>query len=59
MRIEVWFNNGLFRAYPFVNKFSMEKTDTTLVFEFGPLEKHEAYINLNNVNFIEYMPEED
>lgn len=59
MRIEIWFNNELFRAYPFVDKYSIEKNDNELTFRFGPFTKHDAYVNLNNVNFMEYIPEED
>ena len=59
MRIEIWYNNGLFRAYPYVDKSSIEKIGEELTFKFGPLTKHDAYINLKNVNFIEKIPDED
>ena len=51
-RVEVWFNNGLFRAFPEVSSFKF--TDGRLEIIFG---KHNnlAMINLNNVNFYELM----
>lgn len=61
MRVEVWFNNGLFRGYPNVDKETMREDEDLreLIFEFGEPVKHQACINMNNVNFIEFMEEEN
>ena len=63
MRIEVWFNNGLFRAFPKVNEKSLDENDDgilnkVIAFEFGE-NKHKALISTRNVNFIEFMDEVD
>ena len=61
MRIEVWFNNGLFRAFPKVKKETLiaeDKNQRELTFVFGGGE-HEAVINMENVNFIEVMENEN
>ena len=60
MRIEVWFNNGLFRAFPKVNKETLKEEESLreVSFEFGE-NKHIAVINMQNVNFVELMDEVD
>ena len=50
MRVEVWFNNGLFRGYPSVDEETFKEDEPV---------KHKACINMNNVNFIEVMEEEN
>ena len=55
-RIEVWFNNGLFRAFPKVDMNSLERDGTHIEFLLGDSSpKHRAHLNLNNVNFLEIM----
>lgn len=56
-RIEVWFNNGLFRAYPNVVAETTRRVDNFMIFEFGADDnnRHVANINLDNVNFVEEM----
>ena len=56
LRIEVWFGNGEFRAFPNVIGESVEEEDGFLTFTFGhdvEGSPHEANINLDGVNFIE------
>lgn len=57
MRIEVWFKDGLFRAFPEVDSKTIEKKDGILTFNFGANRGndhcHVANINLENVNFFE------
>lgn len=54
-RMEIWFKDGLFRAFPYVKQDTVEiRDDGTLNFVFGNGE-HEAIINMSNVNFIEIM----
>ena len=55
-RVEVWFTNGLFRAYPNVETNTIKEEDGKLTFTFGE-HKHQAVINLDNVNFIEAFDE--
>lgn len=55
-RIEVWFTNGLFRAYPNVETNTIKEEDGKLTFTFGE-HKHQAVINIDNVNFIEAFDE--
>lgn len=59
IRVEVWYTNGLFRAYPKVDELSikMEEKDRFMSFTFGE-HNHSACINMDNVNFIEYMNED-
>ena len=57
-RIEIWFNNGLFRAYPKVVDYKFDDTDRRMAMTFGE-HKHTAFVNLENVNFIEVMDDED
>lgn len=53
-RVEIWFKDGLFRAFPYVIPDTVErKKDGSLYFKFG--NEHEAIINMSNVNFIEIM----
>ena len=54
-RIEIWFNNGLFRAFPNVQESTIRKDGEFLIFVFG--HDHVANINLSNVNFIEEFME--
>jgi len=60
MRIECWFTNGLFRAFPEVDPESLEEKEVeekeviAFIFKGG----HIANINKNNVNFIEIMEEQ-
>ena len=57
MRIEVWFADGLFRAFPNVKKDTYKVSDSGafIMFEFGG--GHIAKINLKKVNFMEEMEE--
>lgn len=53
-RVEIWFKDGLFRAFPYVKPGTVDKRkDGTLYFIFG--NNHEAIINMSNINFIEVM----
>ena len=53
-RVEIWFKDGLFRAFPYVKPGTVDRRkDDTLCFQFG--NEHEAIINMSNVNFIEIM----
>ena len=54
-RIEIWFNNGLFRAYPDVDQETINGDDSYLTFKFSG---NIALIELHNVNFIEFMYDE-
>lgn len=58
-RIEVTFNNGKFVAFPNVTKYEYGENNIIGI-KFGSVseeEQHEAYVNMNNVNFIEVMEE--
>lgn len=61
-RIEVWFKDGLFRAFPNVTMMHIRKDDNVLAIKFGGNEaegkaQHQASINLDAVNFFEIMDE--
>ena len=58
-RVEIWFNNGLFRAFPNVlgDTIYMDNKTGRMSFIFG--NDHEARIILSNVNFIEIMDIKD
>ena len=58
IRLEVWFNNGLFRAFPKVKPETIQNKEGFLVFIFGECS-NQANINLSNVNFIEQMNDVD
>lgn len=49
-RIEVWFTDGLFRAFPNVTECVMRDTYLHIIFAGG----HEANIYVDKVNFMEY-----
>lgn len=59
-RIEVAFNNGKFVAFPNVTKYEYGENNI-LHIKFGNVSENEeqpdAYVNMNNVNFIEIMEE--
>lgn len=55
-RIEVWFSNELFRAFPEVRPETL-RNDDPYVITFQFKGGHLAEINKSNVNFIEYMEE--
>lgn len=57
MRLEVWFSNGLFRAFPHVVVDTIETEESMVTFEFGESGTHSVYLNLDNVNFMERIPE--
>jgi len=59
MRFEVWFNNGLFRAFPNVDTNTIKRTNEYLSFIFGKNQDHRANINMNNVNFLEEMKDSE
>ena len=65
-RIEVTYDNGLFKAYPGVSAKTVEtsKDDKSLAFSFIGSDRedndwHNAIINLDHVLFIEISDEED
>ena len=55
-RLEVWFNNGLFRAFPKVTEMRFIDEGKTIEITFGD-GKHKTRINYNNINFYELMEE--
>lgn len=55
-RIEVWFTNGLFRAYPNVKPLTIKENEKEITFEF--VGGHTIWLNKDNINFIERMDEE-
>ena len=56
-RIEDWFNDGLFRAFPEVKSETIRNEDPyTLTFQFKG--GHLAELNKSKINFIEFMEEE-
>lgn len=57
IRLEVWFNNGLFRAFPHVVVDTIETGESMVTFEFWESGTHSVCLNLNNVNFMERSPE--
>ena len=54
-RIEVWFNNGEFRAFPKVTELKWSDDGHFLYVKFGG--DHKAHINATSANFIEMMDE--
>ena len=56
-RIEVWFRDGLFRAFPNVERSTVKIIDGTMCFNFG--NNHEAIIYESAINFIEIMDQEE
>ena len=57
-RIEVWFRDGLYRAFPNVECSTVKRlTDGTMCFKFG--NNHEAIIYESTINFIEIMDQEE
>ena len=54
-RLEVWFNNGLFRAFPHVTEMTFKEEAKMALIIFGG--DHKSVINLDNVNFYELMNE--
>ena len=56
-RLEVWFKDGLFRAFPNVERESARMNEENNMLGFKFAGGHEATINLNNVNFMEEMEE--
>ena len=56
-RLEIWFSNGLFRAFPKVDDESKIEKDGYLYFAFGKSGTHTACVNLKQVNFMENCPD--
>jgi hypothetical protein len=54
-RIEVWFSNGEFRAFPKVTELKWSEDGRFLFVKFG--SGHKANINIANTNFVEMMDE--
>lgn len=58
-RVEVWFNNGEFRAFPGVIGETIKIELGYLSFRFGGEHNHLAIIQMTKVNFIEMMEDEN
>lgn len=56
-RIEVWFKDGLFRAFPDVTK--IEESDDSYMVAFGQSGTHTARIFKDAINFMEFMESEN
>lgn len=54
-RIEVWYANGDFKAYPDVNPDSLDFNNEQGLLGFEFRSGHAAIVKLDNVNFIEVM----
>lgn len=59
MRIEVWFSNGNFRAFPKVKEETVEVEGDKVTFTFGKSGTHEAILFLEKIDFMEKMTEEE
>lgn len=54
-RVEVWFSNGLFRAFPEVRMDTFKEKDDEISFHFK--SDHVAKIMRKNIDFMEIMEE--
>lgn len=58
LEFDVWFNNGLLRAFPKVDVEKIISDKDKIAFIYGD-ERREVFINLDNVNCIERVMKED